>query len=142
MVNAVCNGTLGVSGATTLASTLTCTGTATFNGDVTVFVTVNAMGIYWVSGRVSGTTVLSSGGAAATWSVARVSGQAAGVWRITFPTHPSGTANYNIIVTGYGVAAYVRTAYPNTSTYFDVTTYTIGTSTIIDGQYSFQVMNW
>ena len=136
MTSATCSTTFGVTGATSLGGALTCTGAATFNSDVTVIGTLSAQGMFWVSGRVSGTTILSAGGAATTWSVARVSGQAAGVWRITFPAHPSGNGNYTVLVTGFTITAVVRYSVPPTSTYFEVLTYNTEILVVTCARYS------
>ena len=143
MTSATCSTTLGVTGATNLGGALTCTGAATFNSDVTVNGTLNAIGMVWMTGRVGSTgTPLSGEGAAGSYTVARAASQPAGVWRITFPTHPNGNGNYTINVTGIGMFAFVRyTLNPPTSTYFEVVCY--NTSMVLtDTPFSFMVLNW
>ena len=74
------------------------------------------------------------------FTVARLSGYAAGVWTITFAAHPLGV-NYNVSVTGRGVMAYVANNPAPTSTAFSVITLAPGTSTpAVDGVFSFMVL--
>ena len=75
------------------------------------------------------------------YTVARLSGYAAGAWTITFASaHPLG-ANYIINITGRGVYTYVSTNPIPTSTVFVVVILAPGTSTPpIDGVFSFMVL--
>ena len=76
-----------------------------------------------------------------TYTVARLSGYAAGVWTITFASaHPLGV-NYVVNVSGRGVHTYVSTAPSPTTTAFVVVLLAPGTSTPpIDAVFSFTVL--
>ena len=110
---------------------------------MTINGTLNAIGMVWMTGRVGSTgTPLSGQGAAGSYTVARGPSNLAGIWRITFPTHPNGNGNYTVLVTGVGGIAFVRyTLYPPTSTYFEALLY--NTSNVLtDNPFSFMVLNW
>ena len=78
-----------------------------------------------------------SGTGQTSWTISR---SATGMYIITFGTaHPSG-ANYIVTASGQGVMAIVRTAVPATSTSFQVSSYANGTSTLVDGIFSFMVL--
>ena len=74
------------------------------------------------------------------FTVARLSGYAAGVWTITFATpHPLG-ANYIVNVSGRGVYAFVAGSPTPTAAAFSVVMVATGTSTAVDGVFSFMVL--
>ena len=109
-------------------------------GDIYSAVTKLAVGSY----TSPGTNALTVTGAVSmpgtgqiSWSVSR---SATGIYIITWVTvHPSG-ANYIVTVAGQGINAMVRTTVLPTSTSFQVSTYTNGTSTLADGIFSFMVL--
>ena len=112
-------------------------GTLAITGNLTVSGSVSMPGYMWTAGLVSAAGTKMIGTGQTSWTVSR---SATGMYRITFGTaHPSG-GNYIVTVCGQGTMAIVRTAVPATSTSFQVSSYTNGTSTLIDGIFSFTVL--
>ena len=98
-------------------------------------------GYLFAAGSVSstGTRLTSSG--QVSWSVARTPGYPVGAWQITFASaHPSG-ANYMILATGQGCACYIYVgSFAPSSTKFALATFTMGTATTFDYNFSFMVL--
>ena len=114
---------------------LSVTGALTVSGKVTM------PGFLFCAGVVSATgTKLTSTGQVS-FSVARLFGQAAGIWVITFASaHPLG-ANYVVTLTPRNSAAYICFNPAPTSTTFTVTLVAPGTATpAVDAIFSFMVL--
>ena len=134
-------GSLTCTGLATVGS-IQCNGDATITGNLTVNANLNPDALIWVSGKISGTGLtLTSGGI--TFTSSRSTGNAAGVYRITFSqSHPLGNGNYTVFVSAQGGYVYVRTVTaPPTSSYFEIVSYTTA-GVLLDAPISFMVMNW
>ena len=102
---------------------------------------VSMPGYMWAAGVVSAAATKTTGTGQVVWTVARSTGQATGVYTITFPTaHPLGS-NYIVTVTGVGTMNFQRGAsYAPTSTTFQAVSYQFGTTTLQDAPFSFMVL--
>ena len=76
------------------------------------------------------------------YTVARTSGYATGVWTITFASaHPLG-ANYIVNLSAQGVTSYLSPGSgASTSTLLKCATYQVGTTTLIDTPFYFMVLS-
>ena len=96
---------------------------------------------FFCAGIVGSTGTRYSTSGQVSFTVARLSGQAAGIWVITFSSaHPLG-ANYVVTLTPRNSAAYVCFNPAPTSTTFTVTLTAPGTAApAVDGIFSFMVL--
>ena len=133
---------LSITGNTTISGTLTSGGLITASAGMTVSGNVSMPGYLFCAGLVSATgTKLTSTGQVS-YTVARLSGYAAGAWTITFASaHPLG-ANYIITTTGRGlINSYVSSNPAPTATAFVVVLGAAGTATpAVDSIFSFMVL--
>ena len=98
-------------------------------------------GYLFCAGLVSATgTKLTSTGQVS-YTVARLSGYATGVWTITFASaHPLG-GNYIATVAARNCVFYISSNPAPTATSFTVCTFTAGTVTLADAVFSFMVLS-
>ena len=139
-----CTGTAAVGSLTTSS-----TGTAVLAGGTSITGTLNvnsimrAPGMFWVGGRIKTDGTLIANGGYNSFTCTRATGQPVGVWHIVWTaTHPTYGGDYGVIVTGYSVQAMVRSGVPPTANSLDIILYTLGTSTLHDGDFYFAVMGW
>ena len=149
--NATVSGTFAVKGNTTITGTLASAG-STVSGDASITGKISAAtmnvssyvtmpGYMWAAGLVSSSGVKTTSTGQVSYTVARTSGYAAGVWTITFASaHPLG-ANYIVQAIAQGAMTCIS---PNTgaptSTSFRMATYTVGSTVLLDAVFYFMVL--
>ena len=139
--------TMGVLTCTGLATvgSLQCNGNAKINGNLTVSGVLNSDAIIWASGKISSTGAILTSQGGSSFTCARSTGFATGVWHITFSNaHPSGGGNYIIHLTSQNPAVSVMdrgSGVVQTSTGFDVILNNSAWS-YVDAVFYFTVMNW
>ena len=143
-------GALTCTGTATVGSlTASSTGTVKLNGGASVYGTLNvqsimrAPGMYWAAGRIKSDDTIIDNNGYSTFTVVRSTGFAAGVWHIAWTNvHPTFGGDYGVIVTEYNVQANVRQGVMPTAYSLEISLYTLGTSTLHDGDFYFAVMGW
>ena len=121
----------------TVNDNLTVTGNLIVNGSASIA----SSNPFWIAGFVDGATVtITYQRGLQTATVARVSGQATGVFRITFPTHPNGTSYVVQLTPNYYGQMRVYETTPVTSTYFDVATLDRAGTIAVNGKFYFAVI--
>ena len=103
---------------------------------------VTMPGCMWAAGLVSSSGGKTTSTGQVSYTVARTSGYAAGVWTVTFASaHPLG-GNYIVqaIAQGAMTCIYPNTGAP-TSTSFRMATYTIGSAVLADADLNFMVLS-
>ena len=137
-------GALACTGLATVGS-LHCNGNATTTGNLTVGGVLNSDALVWASGKISSTGAILTAQGGSTFTCARSTGFATGVFHITFSAaHPSGGGNYTIHLTSQypAVSVMVRSStVVQASTGFDVILQN-STWACVDAVFYFMVMNW
>ena len=99
--------------------------------------------MYWAAGRIKTGGTIIDNSCYSTFTVVRATGFAAGVWHIAWTNvHPTFGGDYGVIVTGYSLQAMVRSGIMPTAYSLEISLYTLGTSTLHDGDFYFAVTSW
>ena len=131
---------LSITGNTTVSGTLTSSGLITASAGMTVAGNVSMSGYMFCAGMVGATGTKYNPTGQVSFTVARLSGYAAGVWTITFASAHQLGGNYTVTTTGRGNYTYISTAVSPTSTTFVVVILAAGTNAPTDGIFSFMVL--
>ena len=128
-------GTASIQNGLTVLGFLGVTGTLTVSGKVTM------PGFLFCAGLVGSTGTKYNPTGQVAFTVARLSGYAAGVWTVTFASaHPLG-ANYVVTTTARNAQSYISVSPIPTATAFVVVLMAPGTSTpLVDTPFSFMVL--
>ena len=132
---------LSITGNTTVSGTLTSSGLITASAGMTVTGNVSMPGYMFCAGTISatGSKLISTG--QVSYTVARLSGYAAGAWTITFASDHPLSVNYVVNVSARNAQSYISVAPSPTTTAFVVVLLPTGQSTPpIDAVFSFMVL--